>query len=192
MDKRVIIISAAVLVIILAISAVFILGGKGEEGKPSRRDNTISLAREYFEHNEFQQAMDLLNGLLIEDSSDNEARGLLNEVIEEKKKYESQRALKEQLELQEQQDNLKESLDSLGDSLQNQSGGESQSAEAMNAILAREQERAKEEKLQKEVDSLLREARNALNDKDFNSAESLVNQALNLNPDSGSARALKA
>jgi tetratricopeptide (TPR) repeat protein len=206
--RRALIIGGAVLLLILmGLLAWFVLKSPGgTEGQidpgSSKRNNIIVLAQDYLDQHEFQRALDLLDGLLIEDSADQEARTLRDKIIQAKKEYEDQQRLAELKQLEEQNQQLRNSLDDLGNSLQNQDGGADRTAE----ILAREQElrlqrqleearraeeQRKEQDLQRKVESLVQQGEAALEDKDFDGAVDLARQALMLDPSSTRASSLK-
>ena len=93
MNKKNIIIGLAGLIILIGLLPIFILKGTGNQEESPHRDNTLLLAKTYFEQQEFQEAMKLLNGLLIADNSDEEAKELLSEILLAKKKYEEELAI---------------------------------------------------------------------------------------------------
>ena len=109
MDKRkaMIIGGAALLILLLGFLAFFILkspgkGGGAEDPFAAKRTNIMTLAQDYLDQHEFQRALDLLDGLLIEDATDQEARDLRDRIIQAKKDYENElkQAELEQLEQQ--------------------------------------------------------------------------------------------
>ena len=84
MDKRkaLIIGGAGLLILLLGLLAFFLLKSPGDGAAPAedpaaaKRANIMTLARDYMEQHEFQRALDLLDGLLIEDANDQEVRDL--------------------------------------------------------------------------------------------------------------------
>ncbi len=89
----------------------------GARNARQAHDNTLALARQYLERGEYQSAQDLLNGLLLANADDPEARALLDDLISAKKASEEaarQEALASQ---RDQQDRLQASLDELGQNM---------------------------------------------------------------------------
>jgi tetratricopeptide (TPR) repeat protein len=80
-QKKIIIIGAVSLGLILLGTGIFFLAralGRPDDGP---RQNKLSLAREYIEAGEYGRALDILDGLLIENSDDREARELRDEAV---------------------------------------------------------------------------------------------------------------
>ena len=202
--KKILIIAGAVVAVLLIGGLLWWLlrspSGSGDEG-PSKRDNIITLAREYMERDEYQRALDLLDGLLIEDASDEEARELRDRIIDLKKSYDEAKRLEDLKNLEDQQDQLRESLDQLGDTLQNQPS-EIATAEALarqeelrlqreREQARQEEERKKEQELQRKVESLIQQGEDALRADEYESAVDFARQALLLDPASYKAANLK-
>jgi hypothetical protein len=101
-----------------------------------RRTNTLKLAQDYFEGGEYQRALDLLDGLLIENADDETARDLRDRIILERRKAEEAAAA----ERQQSQEDLKDTLSGLGDTIKS---GESS---------ARDQARAQELEAQRQAE----------------------------------------
>ncbi|GAB1481520.1 hypothetical protein MASR2M78_03350 [Treponema sp.] len=78
--KVFLIVGGALLILALLGTGIFFATSSS---KPSRaRQNTLILAKDYVERGEFQRALDLLDKLLIEDASDEEARALRDMAID--------------------------------------------------------------------------------------------------------------
>ncbi|RKX70827.1 MAG: hypothetical protein DRP60_15410, partial [Spirochaetes bacterium] len=124
-NKKLIFIGIAViLALLIGLGLFFIFRGSGGQGGdrgtievPSKRDNMLSLAQDYSDQGEYQMALDLLNQLLIEDSADEDARELRDEVLAARK-AEGEASKQAELDaLKEQNEQLAESLDRLGDTI---------------------------------------------------------------------------
>ncbi len=152
MDKRIIIVAAAVLVLIAGV-VLFLTLGNNDSGTAVMdetqkvKENTMILARDYLEKGDFQRALDLLDGLLIKDASDEEVRKLRDEVF-------SARKLAEQEEKQasdQKQNDLVETLEDLGESISKNTSVNNntiipqKSAEQAAAEAAAEQKRLEEQ-----------------------------------------------
>ncbi|MDR2182036.1 MAG: hypothetical protein LBN92_05080, partial [Treponema sp.] len=88
-DRRKMVIIGGCAVLVLAGALLFFLT-RGNGGG-AKRDNTLLLAREYIDKGEFQRALDLVDGILIENPGDEEARALRDEAVEGKRLAELRR-----------------------------------------------------------------------------------------------------
>ena len=188
---------SALLLLILGFGLFFLLRGDAETRAARRnpaeetddasaRDNTLTLARNYAEQGEYQAAMDLLNRLLIENSSDEEANTLLQDVLQAKRDAEVERSRDESEALRRQNEELASSLERLGESLNRESP-----EEATARARAEEERRREEEARRQEVEDLVTRGRQALNNQDYDEAIAAANSALRISPDSYDARRLK-
>ena len=132
MDRKKIIIAAAALLLIAAALFFFMRSGSGgsSDSADSLRINTIRLAGDYYKQKEYQRALDLLDSVLINNPDDQEAAALRDKIIAAKNSSQDAEKEKEK----QIQDELKESLDELGHSLQDQP----------QVVISREPERKEE------------------------------------------------
>ncbi|MDR0642400.1 MAG: hypothetical protein LBG07_08075, partial [Treponema sp.] len=79
--KKIIIIGAISLGVILLGTGIFFLVRALSRPGGDLRQNKLSLAREYVEAGEYGRALDILDGLLIENSDDQEARDLRDQAV---------------------------------------------------------------------------------------------------------------
>jgi len=80
------------------------------------RKNTLILAQDYLDQGEFQRALDLLDSLLIQDATDSEAKALRDRIIDARKvALDSEKA-----EERQNQEELVDSLEDLGNSISEQ------------------------------------------------------------------------
>lgn len=103
--KKLFIIGGVVLLLLLGTTAVLLTRG-GEENEPevnTLRANTLQLAQEYLEAGEYQRALDLVDRILLEDASDEEASTLRDEILREKR-VADEAAAREAAERQSSQD----------------------------------------------------------------------------------------
>lgn len=195
-NKKLIIIGGAViLALLIGFGLFFILRGGGrdrggdvgtEQGS-SKRDNMLILARDYADQGEYQMALDLLNQLLIEDAADEDARELRDEVLAAKK-AEGEASKQAELDaLREQNEQLAESLDRLGDTFNQENPVDRAAIER-----AEEVRRRREEAQKQEVESLVARGRRALAEGRYDDAVDDANAALRIIPDSSAARTLKS
>ena len=217
--KKIAIIGAGVVVLILLALLLIVkpFGGGAKTEDPTRM-NTLRLAEEYLDKQEFQRALDLLDTLLIKDVNDQEARDLRDRVIQARQKAEEEARAAEA----SRQDDLKDTLSSLGSSLQNQQISTQDAAAAaaeaerrrLEDELRRQQEmaaleeqirQAEERKRQEEerlaqlsqearekelkVQQLIREGIALLEDRSFVTARNKFNEALGLDVNSAPAYA---
>ncbi|MDC7126321.1 MAG: tetratricopeptide repeat protein, partial [Spirochaetales bacterium] len=134
--------------------------GQSENNKV--RDNTLILARDYMEKGDYARSLDLLDGLLIQDASDQEVKKLREEVISARKNAESEAALKDKA----QQDDLVETLEELGENMKQQpSANQANSAEAEMERLKAAKELAELQKQQLEAEERRAERRRAEEEK---------------------------
>jgi len=157
MDMRKIALIAGIVVVVAALVGlgIYFFGGKSGKGlspEEVRRQNTLTLAKEYLEKGEYQRALDLLDGLLIENVNDEEAKALRDKTIDARRLAEETQ--KKQSEAK--QDELVSSLSQLGDSIKDQ-------ARSQRAVspeeLRREELRREEEKKRLEEQRKLDEER---------------------------------
>ncbi|HPG86188.1 MAG TPA: hypothetical protein PLQ29_05755, partial [Spirochaetales bacterium] len=74
--KRFVYIGIAALLALAAIAAIVLALGAGGHSGERERTNMLSLAGEYIDRGDFDRALDILDRLIIKDSSDAEARSL--------------------------------------------------------------------------------------------------------------------
>ena len=167
-----------------------------------KRDNVLSLAKSYIDQGEFDRALDLLNGLLIENAEDEQARELLEQAVEAKKNAEAAQEAANRAELEE----LKRQNEQLAESLLEASRNQGNRAEAETARLRAEEERRRleeerlrreeeqrrqEEAKRQEVARLVQQGRQELRAEKFDSAQELALAALRVSPDSQDAQKLR-
>lgn len=222
MDKKKIIIAAVLGAVLLGgglFTGITLLSGKGDgasqEAAPSDemtraetiRQNKLLLAEDYLEQQEFQRALDLLDELLIEDAQDSEARTLRNQVIDAKKAYEQSLAS----EKDEKDEELQETLDQLGSSLQQQpdAGRDDEERRRREQELAELEARLREAELKKQeeaarqaamaeeerrrmekIEELLEAGTSLAQRGDYIGARGKWQEALELDPESSRALAL--
>ena len=86
MKRTALIIAAVVLLILLAVAGYLLFApGGGLKKADQERLNTLRLAREYMEREEYERSLSLLDKLLLADPEDEEANALLDEVLRRKK-----------------------------------------------------------------------------------------------------------
>ena len=108
MERRILFIGGGALVLIVAavLVGLSVSGRESTEPVDENRLNTLALAREYLSDEEFQRALDLVDRLLINDTSDEEARALRDEVVAAKR----QAAELAREESRREQEELKETI----------------------------------------------------------------------------------
>ncbi|MDR2144481.1 MAG: hypothetical protein LBP29_08940, partial [Treponema sp.] len=178
------------LALIITAAVVFVLAGRNPEAV---RDNTLRLAGEYIGQEEYQRALDLLDGRLIANPNDEEARKLRDEAVRGKQGLAGTRAVPEEAETAGTED---AGPDPAGrdEETENQEASEaSADAEALAAATAAEaRRRAEAEELAKasaalqaqmrEVNALVEEGKAALRQNDFKAAEESFSGALSKLP----------
>ncbi len=195
-NKKLLIIGAAViLALLIGLGLFFLLRSGGRENSrgsadveqsSSKRDNMLLLARDYFDQGEYQMALDLLNQLLIDNATDEDARGLRDDILAARKSEEAASKQAELDALRNQNEQLAESLDRLGESINRDNPEDTASRERAEAERQR-----REEAQRQEVESLIADGRRALSDKRYDDAVEAANSALRIQPDSSAARTLK-
>jgi tetratricopeptide (TPR) repeat protein len=195
-SKEKMILIGGVLVLILGLGLFFFLRGKGEGGDSNvvvsnsdenRRENMLILASEYADQGEYDMALDLINDLLLEDAADQEARALRDRVIKARKEAEEADKQAELDALKAQNEELAQGLKDLSNTLQNQESP----AEKAARLAAEEEARRKKLLQQQQVEELINQAKDAIQDKDYDKAISLAKQALSIIPDSYDAQRIK-
>lgn len=228
MDKRKgLIIGGAALALLLLLGGGALLIGRGRqatgtadsgEGSSSavvsdaakRRENTLRLAQDYFKEGEYQRALDLLDGLLIENGDDQDAKDLRDQIIAERKQAEKKAADAER----QSQEALKDTLSDLGQSLKSSetSAAEQERDRQLEAKRQEElrkledQRKAAEERQRQEADrlaaldkaerekaeklkNLVRQGEEAMDQKDYIGARGFFSEALDIDPSSAPALA---
>jgi tetratricopeptide (TPR) repeat protein len=180
------------LALIITAAVVFVLAGRNPEAV---RDNTLRLAGEYIGQGEYQRALDLLDGLLIANPNDEEARGLRDEAIRARQGLAGTRTdgVPEGTEAAGPED-AGPAADNRDEEAENQEASEaSADAEALAAAAAaaaRRQAEAEElakasaalQAQMKEVNALVEEGKAALRQNDFKAAEESFSGALSKLP----------
>ena len=114
MNRRLIIIIVAAIVLIAALVTTFVLiGGRStakEDPELEARNNMLRLAREYYDHSEYQRALDLIDTLLIQNVDDEDARTLRNEIIRAKQDADETAKLEEAQQAEDLKDSISESI----------------------------------------------------------------------------------
>ncbi|MDR1388399.1 MAG: tetratricopeptide repeat protein [Treponema sp.] len=87
-QKKIFIIGGCALVLIAGVLFFLFLRNPSDP----QRDNTLLLAREYIDRGEYQRAMDLVDGILIKNPNDEDARRLRDEALEGKRLAELRRS----------------------------------------------------------------------------------------------------
>jgi hypothetical protein len=125
MDRKTVIIAGAVvLLFLIGGTAFFILWPRGPSAAETARRNTLVLAEDYLNNNEYQRALDLLDKILIQNASDADARDLKDKVLARKKDSEAGEKAEDIAALQAQKDALTKSLESLSKSVKSGSQGD--------------------------------------------------------------------
>ena len=107
MEKKHIIIIGLVLLALILIGSLGLLALSGSRQKArDARLNSLKLASQYLERQEFDRALQILDKLLIADPEDAEARELLDEILDKKKIAEKEAKDRELEELRRRQENL--------------------------------------------------------------------------------------
>jgi len=111
--KLIIIISAGTaLVVLLVLGIVFLAKGKKNTGgtgtaitsqSDNRRQNIFKLVKGYLEQGEYDRALNLIDGLLIENSEDEEARELQRQILQMDRQKDSGALTEMQRQLREDQ-----------------------------------------------------------------------------------------
>ncbi|MGC9312147.1 MAG: tetratricopeptide repeat protein, partial [Sediminispirochaetaceae bacterium] len=196
MDRRWLILGAIIVLAALIGGGIYLVGRGGgsadENGQLTEaeqlRQNTLSLAEDYFESGEYQRALDLVDSLLIKNAEDQEARILRDRIIETRKTSEAEKQQSEEsrrAEEQKKQEELVDTLSNLGDSMKgSQSQAELDLKRAQELAALEEQKRAAEErrrqleeeraamaeaerKKQEQVDRLIEQGKTAMQDQQF-------------------------
>jgi len=109
-------IAAGIVTLALVGTLAFFAFGRGDGGgsSASKRANTLALAREYVERGEFQRALDLLDTLLIEDSTDADARALRDQAISAKRGAEGDKSAQEEATRRSEQESVSSALNQIG------------------------------------------------------------------------------
>ena len=185
MNRKALIIVAALLLIALLFAGFLLMrSGRGDGEAGQERLNTLKLVRQYMDRQEYDRSLSLLEKLLLADPDDEEARLLLDEILERKKSQESNAREQELAALKNQQEQLSDSLRELGSSIQ-----ESRTSAPPQAEKVPEDASAKERERIKKINALLAEGVEKLNRKDYRGANNSFNEVLELDPDTGQAYA---
>jgi tetratricopeptide (TPR) repeat protein len=197
-DRKKLIIAGAALALLLGTGLFFILRGRGEKSnltvnegteENSRRDNMLFLASDYANKGEFAMALDLINDLLLDDPQDPEARALRDSILQARREAEEASKQADLDALKEQNQELSKGLQELSTTLQNQNRESAADKAARQA--AEEDARRKQLLKEQQVADLVDQARDALNDKEYDKAISLAKQALSVDPSSYDAQSIK-
>lgn len=122
------------------------------------RQNTIELAKKYIENNQYEQAMDLLNKLLIKNVHDEQASKMLDDVIRLKEEKDSKSKSTQDnsspsVNVNIDTDAMQKSLESMKEQLSKTNEANIKNQEKMNELLennkAAEEQRKKEEEKRK-------------------------------------------
>ncbi|HEQ71937.1 MAG TPA: tetratricopeptide repeat protein, partial [Spirochaetia bacterium] len=181
MDKRILIIIGAVVLLLillfagLAIGGVFSGGaGTGEEAGNNSRDNKLALARDYLSRNEFDRALDLVDQVLLDNFNDEEARALKDEILEKKKAAQDA----------ERADQLRrERTQALSDD-----SSRERYTNRTNVTIPDDASSAERERLRK-IQDLLNKGDSYRESKQYDRAQDAYNEVLKLDPDSAEANA---
>ena len=157
------------IILIAAILALLALGGAGvfmavknssgaaEKSVSSERQNTIELAKSYIERGNYDQALSLLNGLVIKESLDDEIEGLLDRALELKNRAEqtkneqSRDSVSVSVDASGIEDAMQSSIDSLKSELAKQQEESRRQAEANAKVINDLLEQKKQEEQKQEL-----------------------------------------
>jgi len=187
MEKKHIIIIALLLLAIILIGGLGLLALSGSRQKArDARLNSLKLASQYLERQEFDRALEILDKLLIADPEDAEARKLLDEILDKKKIAEKDAKDRELEELRRQQENLQDTLTDLSSSLQEKLPAEK--PEIAQKEIPEDADAKEREKIRK-INELLAKGAKELETKEYQRARKTFSDVLDLDPDSGEAYA---
>ncbi|GAH59282.1 unnamed protein product, partial [marine sediment metagenome] len=168
MEKKHIIIIGLVLLAIILIGGLGLLAISGSRQKArDARLNSLKLASQYLERQEFDRALEILDKLLIADPEDAEAGELLDEILDKKKIAEKEAKDRELEELRQQQENLQDSLSELSSSLQEKLPAEKQ--EIVQKAIPEDTDAKERERIRK-INELLAKGARELENKEYQRA----------------------
>lgn len=155
--KKIIIGTGVAAVIIFLICLVTCSGVKASRNRAVKeRENTLLLVQNYLDKGLYDQALDLLNGLIIKNPEDEDANELLAIAAEKKKADERERSNQStgsysvNIDTSDISNAMQSSIDSLKDQLASQTAENEKNAKAMNELLKQQQENAENERKQQE------------------------------------------
>ena len=197
MNRKVLIIGAAILIILLVLGSILIFRGCGsgkEDPGMRQKNNTLTLARDYMNRGEYQRALDLLDRLIIDFGEDSSIRELREEILAAMRQDTEASRLADR----EKQDELTRTLGELGQSIQQtasrpiqttviQQPPAKQDTSAENAARTRE-EQEKNRRVRELIDRGIREMAQS----QFTNARKSFEAALDIKPDTAEAYAQMA
>ena len=196
-NKRTLLTVLGIIVIVVLVGGGFLILGNADG---ATRENIIALAADYLEQGEYDRALDLLEGILIQNPQDEEATALRNRILQQKQGVEllqnnsgdsatdilaaqqaasASRLAEAELDRQTAEIQLQQRL-------ADQRSAEERRRQEEEAKRLRDEEKrlsaltAAEAARQRQINGLLLEARQLQDDQQFVAARGKINRAINL------------
>ncbi|NNM66396.1 MAG: tetratricopeptide repeat protein [Spirochaetales bacterium] len=205
--RKILFIAAGVVALLILGTVLYFSLTPGKNQEALRRENTIKLAADYGAHGDYQRALDLLDGLLIQNASDTQAMALRDQLLQDQQNQKKQSQENQLNALQNVNDQLKNSLNTLSSRLETRgqnalSGGNEAALErAQQRVEAQKEEKARLERekaessrlteAQKAQQKLIDEGISLMNEGKYPQAKAKFDQVLNQDPRNASANVRK-
>ena len=155
-NKKTIIKICCVVGALVLLVAIILLSVKGCSSSKinkenAARQNTLSLVQNYIDKGLYDQALNLLNDLIIKNPDDKDAEGLLAKTAELKKKADANKNggngnYSVNIDTSQITDAMQSSIDSMQEQIAKQNESNAQNTQAMNDLLQKQQAQAENEK----------------------------------------------
>ena len=146
--------AAAILVILLLIFGIRGCTSSRAKATATARENTLALAQSYIDKGLYDEALGLLNGLVIKDPNDADAQTLLAQAADLKRAADAQNGANGgnggnysvNIDTSGLTDGMNQTINSLKDQIAQQNEANAKQQERMNQLLAQQQQQAQNEK----------------------------------------------
>ena len=186
-NKKIVIIIGSIVVVILLVIFLFLFLNRKDNSSLSenkKRENIIKLIKRYYEQDEYERAMKLIEDLLIENADDEEALNLQEKVLQAKKEKEE----REKEELLKRESDTKKILESMTNIIEEKDEKpfiirKKESEDNLNSISEVEKEK------RKKINTLINEGIDEYNKQNYANAKDKFLKALELDDNNAEANA---